>query len=243
MALIPASAGRAGVMAILPARMESTRLPGKPLLAIAGRPLILHVAAACRSAGLERVFVATDSSEIARVVEAGGFSAVLTGPASSGTERVHLAWELLGSPRVLVLNVQGDEPMVSATWVDAVLSRPPSEASVTTLARRIGRDEALDPNRVKVVLDAAGRALYFSRCPIPHGGDFHWEHVGLYCFSPESLRRASSLSPGVLSRSERLEQLGWMEDGMSIEVVTGSFEGTGVDTPGDLEAMRKLLER
>lgn len=232
------------VLAIIPARMESTRLPGKPLLDIAGQPMILHVTRACRAAGLERVLVATDSAEIADAVGSAGEEAVLTGPASCGTERVHIAWEQIGSPDSLVINVQGDEPMVARSWVDALLRNSPGPDSVTTLARSIDRAAAEDPGRVKVVIaggEADGPALYFSRLPVPYGGAFCWEHMGLYCFSPESLVRAAGSPGSALAELEGLEQLSWMENGLRIRVACGEFEGVSVDTPEDLEMVRKLL--
>jgi 3-deoxy-manno-octulosonate cytidylyltransferase (CMP-KDO synthetase) len=232
-------------IAIIPARMESTRLPGKPLLEISGQPMILHVAQACRASGLERVVVATDSAEISDVASSAGVEAVLTGPASCGTERVYMAWAQIGAPDSLIINVQGDEPMVSRSWVSALLRSAPGPDSVTTLARRIDRADAADTGRVKVVIggggEKGGTALYFSRLPVPHGSAFCWEHMGLYCFSPDSLERAAESPMSALAELEGLEQLSWMEKGLRIHVCCGEFEGISVDTPEDLEEVRKLL--
>ena len=222
--------------------MGSTRLPGKPLMEIGGRPMILLVAEGCRSGRVDRVVVATDSPRIASVVEAAGVEAVVTGPAESGTRRVHEAWELLGRPGSLIVNVQGDEPMVKAFWIEALLDAPPGPDTVVTLARPISAERARDPSSVKVVIGEDGYAHYFSRLPVPYGAVSHREHLGLYCFSPESLRCAAGCRHTALAEAERLEQLDWLECGMRMAVVTGEFSGSSVDTPEDLEEVRRLLD-
>ncbi len=224
-------------VAIVPARRGSVRLPGKPLLDVAGVPLVLRVLRALSRCGLDRVVLATDYEDIARVAEADGFEAVLTGPAGSGTERVFMAWESLGRPGGRIVNVQGDEPMVARHWLDALLSLPlESEApAVGTLARPAPPGAETDAGSVKVALGDSGRALRFSRSPVPGGASCFLEHIGVYCFTPESLKACAESPPTRLSRAESLEQLAWMEAGIALLVAQGDFEGIGVDTPEDLE--------
>jgi len=220
------------VCVFVPARMGSTRLPGKPLADVAGLPLIVRV-----MKGLEGPWgvlaAVTDSPEVAAAAEDAGYRALLTGPAPSGTHRVRLAWEALGSPGRLVVNMQGDEPMADASWIEALASVDPGDG-VCTLAREAPAGELAGPDSVKVVTGAGGRALYFSRSPIPHGAGRLLEHVGAYAFTPDSLTRCTDLMPSHLSRTERLEQLAWLEAGVPITVVTGDFAGLGVDAPEDL---------
>ncbi|MBD3276838.1 MAG: 3-deoxy-manno-octulosonate cytidylyltransferase [Candidatus Aegiribacteria sp.] len=169
------------------------------------------------------------------MVENAGFQAVLTGEAESGTHRVLLAWEKLGSPPGVVVNVQGDEPLVKGDWIRLLTARSPSENEVFTLARPMGSEEALSPDRVKAVSDSTGRALYFSRSPIPHGASSFLKHIGVYCFSPESLKKCVSCGRSRLSSTEDLEQLAWLEAGLDIKIIQGDFFSIGVDTPEDLE--------
>ncbi len=220
------------VCVLVPARTGSTRLPGKPLADVAGLPLIVRVLQ-----GLEGPWgclaVATDSPDVARVAEEAGYRSLSTGPAPSGTHRIRLAWESMGCPGRLIVNMQGDEPQADSSWIRALASMDPG-GGVTTLARPASADEVSGPDSVKVVTGAGGRALYFSRSPIPHGAGRLLEHVGVYAFTPDSLRRCTELESSHLSRSERLEQLAWLEAGVPITVVTGDFPGFGVDTPEDL---------
>jgi 3-deoxy-manno-octulosonate cytidylyltransferase (CMP-KDO synthetase) len=229
-----------GTVIIVPARLESTRLPRKPLADIAGLPLIIRVmeglegAPACLSA------VATDSHEIATVVRDAGYRAVVTGPARNGTERVYLAWLDLGKPGSRIINVQGDEPAVEPGWIRALVEQPPSPDLVVTLARRGTSHEAVSPDAVKVVTGSSGEAISFSRRPVPDGTDTFFIHVGVYCFSPESLETCISGGATEESRSESLEQLAWLQNGIRIRVVSGEFQGCGVDTPEDLERVREV---
>ena len=229
----PVSADRA--VAIVPARWGSSRLPGKPLADVAGIPLVIRVARGLEGAGLSLVAVATDDERIAGEVRRHGFTAVMTGDCENGTERVLEAWELLGRPGERVINVQGDEPLVSPGWIHALLAHPSEGMSVTTLARRTSVSTAGSHDSVKVVTTSEGRALYFSRYPVPWGADDVLEHIGVYCFRPEALLACAGCGATALSCSERLEQLAWMEAGIRVNVVEGNFEGLGVDTPRDLE--------
>ncbi len=230
----PASPAGAAV-AIVPARMGSTRLHGKPLADVAGVPLVVRVLQGLDGAGLALTAVATDDSTIADAVRDWGFTAVMTGECRNGTHRVWEAWKLLGKPGELVINVQGDEPLVSPDWIRALLSRPLDGLSVTSLARRVSASAAESPNTVKAAVTAEGRALYFSRYPIPWGAESVLEHVGIYCFRPDALRVCAGCSGTILSDAERLEQLAWMEAGIRVDLIEGDFRGIGVDTPEDLE--------
>lgn len=231
-------AGRIGssdrVIAIVPARYCSVRLPGKPLADIAGVPLINRVLQGINGS-VDRIVVATDDIRIKDSVRKSGFEAILTGDADTGTQRVFMAWELLGCPGEWIINVQGDEPLVNSSWINALTSDSPGDDRVTTLARRVPAVQAQSPDSVKVVTDCNGDAMYFSRCSVPHGAEELLEHIGVYCFSPASLRHCAGAGSTPLSRTERLEQLAWLENGIRVRVIDGDFEGLGVDTPDDLE--------
>jgi 3-deoxy-manno-octulosonate cytidylyltransferase (CMP-KDO synthetase) len=236
------------VLGVIPARFGSTRFPGKPLADLAGKPLIAHVVERAEEArGIDRLVVATDDERIAAAARAAGAEAMLT-PAdlASGSDRAAYVLERLGPESFdAVLNIQGDEPLLPGQAMDAALAllaeRP--EAVLATLAVPAGPEAAADPNVVKVVLDKRRRALYFSRATIPHGGDAVLRHVGLYAFRPEYLRRYTRLGVSALERAERLEQLRALEDGATIVAAVGTWPVLGVDTPEDLERVRRVLGR
>ncbi len=219
--------------------MASTRLPGKPLADVCGRALILRVLDGVSSAYLSRLVVATDSDQIYEVVVKAGYEAVLTGEASNGSERVFAAWKQMGCPGDKIINLQGDEPFVAKSWIDALISKKMNKKSVVTLAKKINSADAQDASMVKVVTNQEDRALYFSRSLIPYGAETVLHHVGVYCFTPESITLCANSPKGKLSTSENLEQLSWMENGIDISVVTGDWNALGVDTPSDLEEARK----
>jgi 3-deoxy-manno-octulosonate cytidylyltransferase (CMP-KDO synthetase) len=219
--------------------MGSTRLPGKPLADICGRSLILRVLDGASQASPDLLVVATDSELIEKEVLSAGYEAVLTGPAESGTQRVNMAWELLGRPGERIINLQGDEPFIEAGWINALAGQNMLPDSVVTLARKIPAVSGADSSVVKVVMNSTGQALYFSRCQIPWGSDFVFQHVGVYCFTRESLPICASSPSGFLSRQEKLEQLCWMENGVQITVIPGEWNAVGVDTPKDLEEARE----
>ena len=229
----------AGTVVIVPARMESTRLPGKPLADICGRSMILRVLDGAAEAKPERLVVATDSIQIAEEVSSAGYEVVITGSAPNGTHRVNMAWKALGCPGERIINLQGDEPYVQPGWIKALAGQEMLSNSVVTLARRIPAETAKDPSFVKVVCNHDGEALYFSRCPIPWGAEFFNHHVGVYCFTPESLSLCADSPDGKLSMQEKLEQLSWIENGVRIKVISGDWNAMGVDTPDDLEEARK----
>ena len=249
-----------GFKVIIPARMRSTRLPGKMLADIGGKPLVAWVAERARASGAAEVVIATDDERIATAVRALGWKACMTSAAhASGTDRLAEAAGLLGlAAGEIVVNVQGDEPLIDPELVRAVaeeLARH-SEASIATAAHPIAGPEAFfDPNVVKVVLDTSGHALYFSRAPIPYARDAFagsrdslpeglpaLRHIGIYAYRAAYLARYSTLAPTIAERFEALEQLRALGHGHRIAVTiwTGSLEA-GVDTAEDLDRVRRRL--
>lgn len=250
---LPFTLTETSVLAIIPARFQSTRLPGKPLVEIAGRSMIEHVyrrAADART--VDHVIVATDDERIAATVEAFGGVAVMTDPAHpSGTDRLA---EVVGTlPCSVVVNVQGDEPLLDPSTIDAVIAPFASDPALemTTLSRAIDADELANPNLVKVVRDRDGFALYFSRAPIPFARDggaaaalsVARGHIGLYAYRRATLLRLARLQPTPLENLERLEQLRALEHGIRIKVLDTSGRPIGVDTPEDLQHVREILRR
>ena len=234
------------VLVVIPARLGSTRLPRKPLQPLGGVPLIVRVAERIHSLGVaHRVVVATDAEEVAAVVGTAGFEAVLTSPGHrSGSDRV---FEVSCRPEFAgfdeILNVQGDEPFVSCAAVSGALARLRAGFDLGTAAIPVELAEARYPSRVKVVMDLRGRALYFSRSLIPHGGlagsqadpPRYWQHVGVYAYGPAALRRFAESPATALERVERLEQLRALELGLSIGVeLVDEPAAPQVDTPEDL---------
>ncbi len=255
-AVHPASTGIAvdsltplDIVAVIPARFASTRFPGKPLADIAGRSMIEHVyRRAAASPRVAQVIVATDDLRIAAAVTAFGGNVRLTRPDHpSGTDRLAEVAATLDCD--IVVNVQGDEPLLDSGAIDQVVA-PFADPSVvmTTLYRRI-QDAAdlTNPNVVKVVLDRAGFALYFSRAPIPHARDPRggwpplFRHIGIYAYRRTALMVLAALEPTPLERTEALEQLRALEHGIRIRAVETTYDSIGVDTPEDLEQVRRLL--
>jgi 3-deoxy-manno-octulosonate cytidylyltransferase (CMP-KDO synthetase) len=250
------------IVAIIPARFASTRFPGKPLSTIAGKPMVRHVYERVQAARrIDRVLVATDDERIAAAVTAFGGVAVMTSPAhATGTDRVAEAARALDA--AIIVNVQGDEPMLEPNAVDAAIEPlldDPGLDIATLSSPLTSVAEMLSPSVVKVVVDGRGRALYFSRSPIPFvrgtetsalqasaeaaiAQGLARKHVGLYAFRRRSLERFVALAPSRLERAESLEQLRALENGMSIGVKPISASaGVAVDTPEDLERVRALL--
>jgi 3-deoxy-manno-octulosonate cytidylyltransferase (CMP-KDO synthetase) len=246
---LPFALTETSVLAIIPARYQSSRLPGKALVDIAGHPMIEHVyQRARRAATVDRVVIATDDERIARATEAFGGVAVMTAPThASGTDR--LAEVAQSLPCDLIVNVQGDEPLLDPAVIDAVVEPMQRDPSIEmgTAARPLRTDDELtNPHMVKVVCDAAGNALYFSRAPIPFGRDRSAAdrarvHVGLYVYRRETLLRLARLPQGRLEVIEALEQLRALEHGIRIRVVDTTFASAEVNTPEDLERVRQLL--
>lgn len=239
-------------LVLIPARMASTRLPGKPLADIAGKPMIVHVASRAAESGVGRVVVATDTESVAEAVRAHGFEAVMTrADHESGSDRIHEALSTLhGAGEVdIVVNVQGDLPTIEPAVIGAAL-RPLDQASVdiATLGVEIVRDEEkTNPNVVKIVGSPLSgtrlRALYFTRATAPWGDGPLYHHIGLYAYRRAALERFVGLKPSPLERRERLEQLRALEAGMRIDAEIVQSVPLGVDTPEDLERARHILSR
>jgi len=233
-------------IAVIPARLASTRLPRKMLREIAGKPLIGFVYEAVRSSPLlTNVIVATDSDEIMDVCRKHGWNSQMTASSHrSGTERVH---EISSREAADVyVNVQGDEPLVRAEHIAALLQVMKNpQAQVGTLMTPAAAENIPNPNAVKVVVDVEGRALYFSRATIPFDRDRthprYYKHLGLYAYRKDALDRFVSLPESALEKSERLEQLRFLENGIPIYAGETAYDSVGVDTEEDLQRAIKLL--
>jgi len=250
------------VLAVIPARYASTRFPGKPLALLAGKPIIDYAyCVAAGTPGVGRAVVATDDERIfAHVNETFGEGSVMMTSTEhrSGTDRcgeVMQTLERQGEHYDVVINLQGDEPFVQASQLQSLMACFANEATaIATLKTRItGSEELASPNNVKVVCSADGRALYFSRQPIPYrrGEEFeHWleagayyKHVGIYAFRSQVLAAVCQLPQSMLECSEKLEQLRWLEAGYSIAVGETPCANIGIDTPEDLCAAENELKR
>ena len=240
------------ILILIPARMAATRLPGKPLLEMAGLPMIVHVLRRAEAAGIGRVAVATDTAEIAAAVTAHGGEAVMTrADHASGSDRIFEALGVLDSKgeAEIVVNLQGDFPTISPDNIRDVLAPLTDPAvDIATLAAEIHtEEEATNPNVVKAVGSAIGprrlRALYFTRATAPHGEGPRYHHIGLYAYRRAALERFVRLPPSPLERQEKLEQLRALEAGMRIDIGIVDTVPRGVDTPADLEATRRILAK
>ena len=240
------------ILVLIPARMAATRLPGKPLLEMAGLPMIVHVLRRAEAAGIGRVAVATDTAEIASVVTAHGGEAVMTrADHPSGSDRIFEAAGALdpAAKAEIVVNLQGDFPTISPDNIRDVLAPlTNSEVDIATLAAEIhSEEEATNPNVVKAVGSMIGprrlRALYFTRATAPHGDGPRYHHIGLYAYRRAALERFVGLPPSPLEQQEKLEQLRALEAGMRIDIGIVDTVPRGVDTPADLETTRQLLAK
>lgn len=239
---------------IIPARYASTRFPGKPLVTLKGKPLLEHVYEKARGARLaNEVIIATDSQDILDAAKAFGAKAVMTSRShASGTDRVAEAARKFVPQAGIIVNLQGDEPLIRPEMIDDVIMlMADGQADMGTLAKKIENPEEFeDPNVVKVVCDLKGYALYFSRAPIPFPRDgrpvsgektFGYKHIGIYAYKKESLIRLAGLAPVSLEQAEKLEQLRALSNGMRIKVKETSFDTIGVDTPDDIAKVEKWL--
>ncbi len=238
---------------VIPARLAATRFPNKPLADIHGKPMIVHVWRRAVEANIGPVLVAAGDQAIADAVAAAGGKVVMTNPnLPSGSDRVHQALESYDPEKIynVIINVQGDLPTIEPRLIAAILDPfDTPEVDITTLAVQITHDrERTDPNVVKAVIalkkDSAriGRALYFSRAPVPSSPDGpNYHHLGLYAFRRAALDRFVSLPPGRLETLEQLEQLRALEDGMRIDVAVVDTVPLGVDTPDDLDRVKSVL--
>jgi len=244
----------ADVVGIIPARYDSKRLPGKPLVLIHDRPMIQHVyQRASEATTLQQLVVATDDPRIQKAVaQFGGEVLMTSGEHLSGTDRVaEAARHLVLKDDAIVVNIQGDEPLLQAEMIDSLVQNLQENGDVpmATLAYpETDNHDLADPGVVKVVLDAKWRALYFSRSPIPAVRDKsspppYYKHLGFYGYRNGFLQEFTKLSPGVLEKLEKLEQLRALEHGFSISVVITPFDSISVDTPEDLTRVRKIMEK
>lgn len=244
---------------VIPARYASSRLPAKPLLDIAGKPMVVRVVEQAQRSGAEQVIVATDHQEIFDVVTRSGFQAVMTREDHpSGTDRIaevsaHFNWP----SDEIVVNVQGDEPLIEPALIREVAENlnVHAEASIATVCHAIhDKETMLNPNVVKVVMDANGYAMYFSRAPIPYARDAFaqnlalpanmlvYRHVGIYAYRAKFLSDYAQLAPAQIEQCEALEQLRALWHGYKISVaITQQAPAPGVDTQKDLEIVRKLF--
>jgi 3-deoxy-manno-octulosonate cytidylyltransferase (CMP-KDO synthetase) len=246
-----ANSAETKVLVVIPARYASVRFPGKPLAPIAGKPMIQHVVERVRQAArVTQVVVATEDLRIKSTVEAFGGEAVMTrADHRTGTDRVaevatHVTAEIY-------INVQGDEPLIDAGTVDALVEAMREDDSIqlaTPCTAIAQQNDIMDPNIVKVVRDFESNALYFSRGPIPWVRDSaqtvtarHWKHLGLYGFRRDALLEFPTLPPGELEHLEQLEQLRWLENGFRIRVVETDYDAVSVDVPPDIKRVEKLL--
>jgi len=240
------------VLAVIPARYSSSRFPGKVLAPIKGKPMLQWVWERAKEASIGEVVIATDDGRIEEVARGFGAQVVMTSPrCQSGTDRV--AEVARGKDALLVVNIQGDEPLIPAQAIKDVISPLSADPKLpmSTLASPIEADAELDnPNVVKVIVDREGFALYFSRLPIPYSRDGtsssrfpYLRHIGIYGYRREFLLRFSTLKPSPLERAERLEQLRALENGYRIKVVRGSYATINVDHPQDLRRVEERLVR
>ena len=246
---IQASQQTPRVLGVIPARMESTRLPGKPLRPICGRAMVHRVferASACRL--VTQLCVATDSQQIWDYCTQHQIPVLMTASShQSGTERIHEVMQKI--PAEIYVNIQGDEPMIETTHlqllIEPFLKNPLTQ--VTSLKTPLNPAEAANPNVVKVVTDPEGRALYFSRAPVPYprnaaSSPAYYKHLGLYAYSRQALERYIGLPPSLQEQTERLEQLRFLEHGIPIHLAETPTDTIGVDTEEDLQAVARYFE-
>jgi 3-deoxy-manno-octulosonate cytidylyltransferase (CMP-KDO synthetase) len=234
------------VIAVIPARLASSRLPGKVLRPIAGVPMlgwVYRAAVACPQ--LDQVMIATDSPEVVAYADSQGWPSMMTSAElASGTDRVHAVAQIVEAD--IYVNIQGDEPLLRPEHIDALL-RPlaATAADVSTLSTPCSPEEMNDPNAVKVVTALDGRALYFSRATIPYNRGVAVsprKHLGLYAYRKAALHRFASLPPSPLEMAERLEQLRLLDNGITIYVEPTTLDTIGVDTEQDLLAVERILQ-
>lgn len=243
------------VVGIIPARYASTRFPGKPLAMIKGKPMIQRVYEQALKSRLDAVVVATDDVRIADAVMDFGGQYVMTSPNHrSGTDRCREAVDVLEKPYDAVVNIQGDEPFINPSQINLVIDLIcRTDTCLASLAKRIeDEDELFSPNTVKVVMDREGKALYFSRNPIPYmrnvdreawlqKGVFY-KHIGIYAYKAATLAQIAAMEPTSLERAESLEQLRWLENGLSIHMGITQTENVSIDEPDDIQKAEHFAE-
>ena len=235
-------------LAVIPARLHSSRLPEKPLLKLKGRELVLWVLAGVSgSSKVGRVIVATDDQRIARTVESAGGEAMMTPELPTGNDRV--AYVARRVPSRFVLNVQGDDPMVTASVIDPIIDALAADSGINlaVLAKKIANpDEVARESIVKMVFDRNGRALYFSRSPIPfprNEGACYYKHIGPYAWRREALFEFASCPQTPLERCESLEMLRLLENGRAIKCIQTETDSIEIDTPDDVRAFEQYIDR
>ncbi len=245
------------ILILIPARYASTRFPGKPLATIGGKPMVVHVIEKALQIS-EYSYVATDDERIFEKVREYGGEAVMTSAShKSGTDRCYEAYtkvvNSIGVDFDVVVNVQGDEPFITPEQIsDLAEAFNNPEVQIATLAKRFEDPMAIfDPNKVKVVFGTDGRALYFSRNPIPYCRGVeesnwlsttpYYKHIGMYAYRPQALKAITELPQGGLERAESLEQLRWLENGFRIAVRETKHESIGIDTPDDLAEAERFF--
>ena len=209
------------ILIAIPARLASTRLPGKPLADILGKPMIQRVYEQAVAANLGEVVIACDGEEIADAAKKFGAKFVVTNPAlPSGTDRIYAAWKALGGNFEVVVNLQGDLPNIDPQVISAAAKAAlEKDCDIATVASKIKNPaEITNPNVVKIARAESGRALYFSRCPIPHGAGDHFHHIGIYAYKTSALEKFVNLAPSALEKRESLEQLRALENDLKIFV-------------------------
>lgn len=236
---------------IIPARYASTRFPGKPLALIGGKPMVQVVYEHVREASLFKQVVATDDKRIEECVSAFGGEIVMTSPNHpSGTDRCgEAAGKLSLDDHDVIINIQGDEPFISKQEIHLLTDLfQNEEVNIATLVKPFDNAlEADNPNKVKVILDKNGKALYFSRYPVPFVRDAgsctptYFQHLGIYAYRFKTLKELIALSPSLLEQCEKLEQLRWLENGYTIHTASCQYSGIGIDTPEDLRILNEKL--
>lgn len=235
---------------VIPARYASARLPGKPLRKIKGVPMILRVAERCLNSRADRVVVATDSEEILKVCEGiEGLESTMSSPdLQSGTDRVAVVARFALDD--IIINVQGDEPFIDPALINALIDdlEQNKDVMMNTAACRFADEDPSDTNAVKVVMDKNGKALYFSRALIPHDRDGegnveYYKHIGIYGYRREWLLKFASLPQSELEKTEKLEQLRALDNGVSIKVIKTDYRPVSVDTEEDLKKAEALINR
>ncbi len=240
------------VLVVIPARYGSTRLPAKALKPLAGKPVVQHVWEACMKANVGEVLIATENPIIVEAAARFGAKAVLTSEScQSGTDRVYEAAK--NRPENIIINVQGDEPFIAPSTVQKIarlLQQDPSCDIASAVAPTLDENKINNPNCVKAVLNKQGRALYFSRSPVPYKRELteenrkvpYWQHCGIYGYQRKALERFVSLPPSPLEQLERLEQLRALEDGMKLLCVLIDAAGPAIDTASDLAAAEEYFK-
>lgn len=237
------------IVIMIPSRMASTRFPGKPLVDIAGTPMVVRVAQQAQKAGVGNVYIAAGDQEIADAAKAHGIDAIMTDAAlPNGSVRIWQGVQRLmekGMPKPsIIINAQGDEPVLPPELFGecaAILTKRP-EVDVVTFAHPItSADDFANTTKVKIATTGTGRALYFSRSPIPHSANPMLRHIGFYGYRYEALESYVAAPEGILENTEKLEQLRGLEIGLHYHVALTHYQPIGVDTPADLDAVKKLL--